>query len=98
MLVVHAGDVTIAGTVDASGAPGGTVSIAATGVLSVTGPITVRALSIDELGGTIELSAASATLSASLSVLGGTNAVGGDISVDTTGDLSVISTLDANGG
>ena len=97
-ITAHAGDVTNAGTIDASGTPGGSITIAATGTLSVTGPITSRALARDELGGTIQLSAAVATLTATLSVVGGFDAVGGDITVDTTGDLTVAGTLDVTGG
>jgi cysteine-rich repeat protein len=97
-ITIEAGDVSLAGTLDASGVPGGTIDLTATGTLTTTGSITARALSRADLGGTITFNAATATVSGVVSVVGGFDAVGGDLSITTSGDLTVNGTLDANGG
>lgn len=85
--------------IDASGATGGTISIAATAAVTITGSVTARALNVNDEGGTVQISAATATVSAPISVLGGPNAGGANsISIDTGGDLTVNSTLQASGG
>jgi cysteine-rich repeat protein len=97
-ITVQAAAATIAGTVDASGAPGGSVAITATGTLSATGPITARALAREHLGGAIDLTAGTLTLAGPLSVVGGPDAVGGDLTLDAVGNLTLTGSLDASGG
>lgn len=97
-ITLQVGEATVAGAIDASGAPGGTISITATGAFSATGMLTARALSRDDLGGAIDLSAASANLGGTTSVVGGPDAVGGDLTIETAGDLTLTGTLDASGG
>ena len=85
--------------IDASGAPGGTIHITATGNISVAGSISARGLTPADTGGAVQLTAATATVSAPVSAAGGFNALGGSVEVDTNGgDLTVSSTLDASGG
>jgi cysteine-rich repeat protein len=105
-IIVQAASVTIAGpagpldpsAVDASGAPGGLIQITATGTLSTTGKITARALTLSDLGGAIDLVAGTLTVSGPVSVLGGPDAVGGDLSLETVGDLTLTGSLNASGG
>ena len=97
-VTIEVDQATIAGTVDASGTPGGTVTVTATGTLSATGTVSARALSRVDLGGTVNLTAASATVSGPVSAVGGPDATGGDINVTTSGDLMLNSVLDASGG
>jgi cysteine-rich repeat protein len=98
MLNVFAGNVTIAGTADASGTPGGAISIAATGTMAASGSITARALARSAVGGSVQLTIATGNLSGPVSVIGGFDADGGDIDVDTTSSLTVTGTFDASGG
>lgn len=97
-ITVQAAGATIAGTIDASGAPGGSISITATGTLSATGPITARALAREDLGGAIDLIAGTLTLSGPVSVVGGPDAVGGDLTLDAVGNMTLTGSLDASGG
>jgi cysteine-rich repeat protein len=95
---IDAVDVNLAGTVDASGVPGGAITINATGAVTITGSVTARALSRSDLGGSISVGAATGNVSGMVSVVGGFDAVGGDLSIDTTGDLTISGTIDGSGG
>jgi hypothetical protein len=57
-LTANVGDVAIDGTVDASGAPRGTLTVTASGNLFVTGSVTARALTVSDNGGQVQLTAA----------------------------------------
>jgi cysteine-rich repeat protein len=91
-------DLTVSGTLDAAGAPGGTLSIVATGHVAATGQIGARALARDQLAGNIDIAAATADLGGQISLLGGTEAIGGDLSIDTTGNLNITGSITAVGG
>jgi len=95
---VFADTVTIAGAADASGTPGGTIAITTSGTLSASGSITARALARSAVGGTVQLAIATGNLSGPVSVIGGFDADGGDIDVDTTSNFTVTGTFDASGG
>ncbi len=104
-ITINAVDVSLAAggssaALDANGAPGGTIVVTATGDLTVSGPVAVdaRALALGDVGGTINLSARSATLAGQVRTLGGTESLGGDITVTVTGSLTVSALLDAAGG
>jgi len=105
IIIINAGDVTLAaagssGALDANGAPGGTITVNASGDLTLTGPFAVdaRALALADEGGTVNLLARNATLAGQVRVLGGTESLGGDITVTVTGALTVSALLDAAGG
>jgi len=95
---VTADVVTIAGTLDVSGAPAGNLDITANTTFTATGSITARALSRDELGGTIQITAGSVAISGPVSVAGGFDSIGGDLGVAATGNVTISSLLDVAGG
>jgi hypothetical protein len=98
-LTATADIVTIAGTVDASGAPsGGSLTIIANNTLTASGSISARALARTAIGGSVQLTAGSATLSGPISVVGGFDSDGGDVSMDITSGLTVTANVDASGG
>lgn len=97
-VTIEAGPITVSGTLDASGSPAGSLLITATGPFSATGPINAKALARDQVGGNIEINSAGMTLSGAISLLGGPDAIGGDLSLDTTGDLTISGTITAEGG
>lgn len=97
---VQAGSISVAGGMDANGTPGGTINLTGTADVTISGAtgVSARALSRSEVGGTITIVAANATFTGPLSVLGGFDALGGDISITTTGTVAIASTIDATGG
>lgn len=95
---VEAGTVTIAGAVDAGGSPGGTINVTATGAFTLSGSMSARSLSRSEIAGSIQISAATASLTGGVSLIGGFDSIGGDFSLDASGAISITSTIDANGG
>ncbi len=97
-VTVVAGVVTVGGTLDVSGGPAGNIEITATGAFTAPGSISARALGRDALGGTIDISAASAVISGPISVAGGFDSIGGDLGIDTAGDVTLSSTIDSSGG
>jgi cysteine-rich repeat protein len=99
-ILVEAGAVVVAGSIEANGTPGGTITVTATGDVSVTGAtgLSARSLSREEVGGTITVRAANTTLAGPVSVLGGPDSVGGDANLTSTGSVVITSTIDAAGG
>ncbi len=95
---VQAGAIEMAGGIDATGEPGGDIRLTSQGALTVRGAINADSRSAEESGGSITLSGATVTLAAPLLARGGREDTGGDITVETDGDLSVSSTIDASGG
>jgi cysteine-rich repeat protein len=97
-IAVRAGRATIAGTADVSGTPGGSITFDLDGAAEVAGQIRASSLSRDESGGTIRIDAASAVVSGSLVATGGTeDALGGDVEVNTDGDLRLTGSIDVSG-
>lgn len=97
-LTIQVDQAGIAGSLDANGGPGGQITLTVSGALTVTGTITARSLSTTDIGGTIDITAGTATINGTLAVFGGPDAIGGDIGVDTSGTLTVNGTIDATGG
>ena len=97
---IQAGSVAVSGSIDANGTPGGTVNLTSTGDVSLGGAnaLTARALSRAEVGGTVTVVAASLTLTGTLNVLGGFDALGGDATITTTGSVVITGTINATGG
>lgn len=99
ILDIEAGTVSVLGGIEANGAPGGTIDITSPGAVSVAGSgLSARALLRSEVGGTINLRAADATLGSTISVLGGFDALGGDVTVTAAGTVVITGTIDATGG
>ncbi len=97
-IIVTAGSITTAGSIDVSGAPGGTVILTATGPLTVTGQIDARSMARDSGGGKVSLEGVQVALSSQLTVLGGTEAFGGDVAVRAGVSLAFGGTIVASGG
>jgi len=97
-LTVQVGDANIAGTLDASGGPGGSLELDVTNNLSVTGTISARALNTEDVGGEIDISAGTATIGGLVSAFGGPDAIGGDVGMVIAGALTLSGTIDATGG
>lgn len=89
---------TIVGTIDASGSPGGQVVLAASGPVTVSGSIAANARSSSEVGGSLDISAGEANITGTLAAFGGNfEGLGGDVTVTTTGSLTISGTIDATG-
>ncbi len=97
------GAVAIAGSIDARGTPGGTINLNSLGAVTIGGTSTspglgARALSTSEVGGTVNVTAASVILNGFITVFGGPDALGGDVSITTTGSVVITGTIDSTGG
>jgi hypothetical protein len=92
--------ITISGGVDATGAPGGAVSMTSTGTLMIAGPIDVRSRAGDNGGGSADLTGVNITIAATgrINALGGADDFGGDIEVDAKASLTLLGELNASGG
>jgi cysteine-rich repeat protein len=100
LINIEAGSVAISGSIDANGTPGGTINLTSTGDVSIGGAsgLTARALSRAEVGGTVTVVAATVTLTGTLNVLGGFDALGGDALITSTGSVVITGTINATGG
>jgi hypothetical protein len=94
---VSAGFISVTGRVEASGSPGGSITIESTGELVVTGVVDVSSRSRAEDGGSISLSAASITLSGPVTADGGREGTGGDIDISATGSVLISRNVEATG-
>jgi cysteine-rich repeat protein len=97
------GPVMVSGSLNANGAPGGTINLTSSGAVTISGTtttpgITARALSTSEVGGTVNVTAASVDFPGVISVFGGFDALGGDVSITTTGSQNITGTIDSTGG
>ncbi|MFN8641993.1 MAG: hypothetical protein U0802_10155 [Candidatus Binatia bacterium] len=98
-LTIDAGALTVLGSIEANGAPGGTITITSPGDVSIAGTgVSARALTPAEVGGTISISGATVSLSSLVSVFGGFDALGGDATISATGAVAITGTIDATGG
>ena len=99
-LVALAGVITLNGTVDASGAPGGVVMLTSTGPLTLAAPLEVRSRGSDSGGGSAELRGVDISINAAgrINALGGGDDFGGDIDVAATRALNIAGNVDASGG
>lgn len=103
LILEVAGPVTIAGSLDARGTPGGTINVTSTANVTIGGNattpgITARSLSTSEIGGTINITAASVNVDGVMTVLGGFDALGGDVSITATGSVVINGSIDTTGG
>lgn len=99
-ITIEAGAVAVTGSIDANGTPGGTINLTSTGDVAIGGAsgLTARALSRSEVGGTITVVAGTFTLTGTLNVLGGFDALGGDAFISSTGATVITGTINATGG
>jgi len=99
-IMAIANGISISGSVDASGAPGGTVTLTSMGPLTLNGPLDVRSRDGGSGGGSVDLSGTDVTVSAiaKITALGGGQDVGGDVQLSAAGALSVAGGIDASGG
>jgi hypothetical protein len=99
-IVAEAGQITLNGTVDASGAPGGVVMLTSTGSLIVAAAIDVRSRGSSNGGGSAELQGVDISIASTgrINALGGGDDFGGDIDIAASGALSVAGNLEASGG
>jgi hypothetical protein len=97
---VVANAITIAGTVDATGTPGGTVILTSMGPLTLNAPIEARSRSGDSGGGSVQLQGNTVTINAAgrITAFGGAEDFGGDVSIIASGPLTLSSQVDASGG
>ena len=99
-IVVTANLVAIAGSIDATGAPGGVVMLTSTGPLTLTGPLEVRSRGNENGGGSAELRGADVTISGNgrIDARGGGEDFGGDVDISAAGGLNLGGNIDASGG
>jgi len=92
--------ITINGNIDASGAPGGSVTLTSTGALTLAGLLDVRSRGNDAGGGGAELQGTDVTVTTAgrITALGGGLDFGGTIDIRATGALVVGGDLTASGG
>lgn len=99
-IVVIADRITINGGIDATGAPGGTVTLTSTGPLTLAGVLDVHSRATDAGGGSAELQGTDVTVTSTgrINALGGPQDFGGTIDFRATGTLLVGGNLTATGG
>lgn len=98
-LTIQAGAVTVLGSIEANGAPGGTITITSPGDVAIAGAgVSARALRVTAVGGTVTIGGATVSLSGPLLVFGGPEALGGDALVSAAGAVTMTGTIDATGG
>ncbi len=98
-ITASARSISTAGTIEATGSPGGTVTLTAeTGALIVTGPITANFSTGEDVGGDVTLTGVTIEIRAAISTRGGPETLGGSITAEASGDLFIDATLNANGG
>jgi hypothetical protein len=99
-IVVIAGTITIDGDIDASGAPGGAVTLTSMGPLTLSGLLDVRSRASDSDGGTADLQGTDVTITGSgrINALGGGQDFGGAINIVATGNLLVSGGITSAGG
>lgn len=103
LLIDVAGPVAVSGSLDARGAPGGTINLTSGADVTIGGTtttpgITARSLSLAQVGGTVSVNAASVNLTGAISVLGGSDGLGGDVAITTTGTTTIGGSIDSTGG
>jgi hypothetical protein len=99
-IVVIAGSITINGSIDASGAPGGAVTLTSMGPLTLSRLLDVRSRSTADDGGSADLQGTDVTITStgSINALGGGQGFGGGITVTAIGNLVVSGDLTVAGG
>jgi cysteine-rich repeat protein len=107
-IIITAGSATItaptagAGALSADGSPGGNLTLTVSGALTVIGALgrSISAIALNQavIGGTIQISAGTATIPGSVLAGGGIESVGGGITIDTAGSMDVTGMIDASGG
>lgn len=99
-ILVLADTITMAGMIDASGGPGGTVTLTATGMVLVAGIIDVRSRNSDSGGGTIEVQGGDVSIANGGRIVasGGADAAGGDVSLRATAGMVIGADINASGG
>jgi hypothetical protein len=99
-IVAIADVITINGTIDATGAPGGVVMLTSAGSLTVAAPIEVRSRGSESGGGSAELRGVAISINSAgrINALGGGDDFGGDIDIAATDTLSIGGNVEASGG
>lgn len=92
------GSTTVAGKIDAEGAPGGVVLLVSEAGVTVSGTISAKSLQGSQDGGAIAIAAQTVNVSGQLLANGGGSAYGGSIDVRAKGDIAVSGTLDTTAG
>jgi hypothetical protein len=98
-IIATVGTLTIGGIVDATGTPGGAVSVTADGAVLVTGTLDVSASSTGS-GGSIDVQAGSLTISGSgkVTASGRSDSFGGEVTIRSADIVSITGTVIAGGG
>jgi len=99
-IIIVANRVTINGTLDASGAPGGEVTLTSMGPLLIAGPFEVRSLGNEASGGTADVQGTDITVSSMgrINAVGGAQDFGGAIDLRASGAMVISGALTASGG
>jgi hypothetical protein len=99
-IIAMAGAIAINGSIDATGAPGGDVSLTSTGPLMLNGTLDVHSRSGTNGGGTAALQGTDVTITGvgHISAVGGPDDFGGSVDVSASGALSVGAGIDVTGG
>ncbi|MBX3025636.1 hypothetical protein KF840_12085 [bacterium] len=103
LVIDVSGPVAVSGSLDARGSPGGTITLTSGADVTIGGNtttpgITARSLSLAQVGGTVSVTAASVNLTGAISVLGGSDGLGGDVTITTTGPTTISGAIDSTGG
>jgi cysteine-rich repeat protein len=97
-ITIEAGEVTVDGRISATGGSGGGVTINGTARVTIAGTIEASRFANEGEGGAILVRGGTINLNGNITALGGLSGFGGDITVQSTGDLNVTGDIAAEGG
>jgi hypothetical protein len=97
-IIVLADTVLVDGTIDATGARGGSVDLTANGELTVHAAVAADASSSVGYGGIITFTGAVVVVNAAVTARGGADGTGGVIEIRSDAEASIAGQLDASGG
>lgn len=97
-IVALADTVLLDGTIDATGARGGSIDLTANGELAVRATVAADASNSLGEGGSVTLGGAAVTVNAAVTARGGADEAGGSITIRASGEAVVAGQLNASGG
>lgn len=97
-IIIEAGEITVDGRISVSGASGGSVTVGGTGRVTVGGVIDASRSANEGEGGEVLVRGGTVTVTGNINGVGGLSGFGGDITINSTGDLTISGDIDAQGG
>lgn len=102
-ITVEAGEITVDGRISVTGGSGGSVSVTGTGRVTIGGngpssTINVSRLANEGEGGELLVRGGTVVITGNIEGVGGLSGFGGDITINSTGDLTLSGDVNAEGG